>query len=145
MKKSTKIILRIVVIPIAAIFLFFIISEITSVRVNTSFADSVFIEIEDGNLLSFSVEVESDDTNELKEIFNGKRAWPDSPSCPTGGVNIIFKSERKELILHPAGDGCSTVMVGEYPSDKYFHLSENENERVQEILSKYGVAYPFGI
>ena len=144
MKKSTKIILSTIAIPIVLVALCFIFIEITSERIKTSFADKVIVESKYG-APPFSTEIEIGDANELKEIFNGKRAGFDSPACPCGEVSIIFESENEELILYPAGDGCPTIGVGEYSNQMYFYLSENENNRVKEILIKYGATYPFGI
>jgi len=107
--------------------------------INTSFAERVIVEFTNG-ASPFSTEVEIGDVIELRNIFHGKQAVRDSPSCPIGSVRITFISDDKELSLYPAGDDCPTVATGGIGC---FMLSENENKRVREILVKYGIVYPF--
>ncbi len=80
----------------------------------------------------------SDEDSEIvKEIFNGKNLYTDSPSCGF--------SENVALIIDGATycvacDDCGIIYNIE--KDKYFNLSDKENEILRSLLCEYGFTFP---
>lgn len=124
---------------------FLCIANLNSTPVDVSFADSAFIKAEEYNeMQEIYAPIELDDLEFLKSIFDG-RAWKETPSCPCNGVELIFRSKDKEIIIYPAGDGCPTMRIERNNVNYYFNLTDHENESLKKILEGYGVLYPFGI
>ena len=116
-----------------------------SVSINVSFAQSAFIRIVDYNQIGEKmIELDESERKILASLFD-KRAWTESPSCPCYGVEIIFKSRNEKIIIHPAGDGCSTMRIEKDKTNYYFHLRHDEYIILETILNKYGIKYPFGL
>jgi len=90
------------------------------------------------------VRINDGGVQKLKSLFH-RRAWRDSPSCPCGGVDITFRSDKRELTIYPAGDGCPTMRVSRESKNYYFYLTDDQNAVFKEMMGKYGVEYPFGI
>jgi len=130
------------IIIVLAVLVFALIN-LNTVSVNLRFADKVVLEVEPYTYRNaFVTEINQDDVETLKKIFSG-RAWKDMPACPTGGVNLTFSSGGKSITLYPAGDDCATVRVVRNGQNYYFQ--NNDNDKMREILEKYGVVWPFGI
>jgi len=141
MKSRIKVVIVLCAIILLGIALFVLLVK-SPEYTSTSFANKVIIELTD-EVSPFSIEVENGDAIELINIFHNKQIMHDSISCPFGGARIILLSGDDELMLNPAGDDCPTVSIGRNFGGGYISLSENENERVREILVKYGITYPF--
>ncbi|HPT76647.1 MAG TPA: hypothetical protein PLL17_07355 [Defluviitaleaceae bacterium] len=116
-----------------------------SVPVDVSFAETAYIRAEEyGEMPEIYTQIKQEDLEFLKSIFN-RTAWKETPSCPCNGVELIFKSEKKDLIIYPAGDGCPTMRIEEDGKDYYFHITDEDNEKFKKMLEGYGIIYNFGI
>ena len=82
-------------------------------------------------------EINADDTELIAKIFNGKTLYSDNPSCGfSKDVSVTMGSKTFCF----ACDNCKIVYVQE--EDKYFSLSEEENETLKQILASYGMYFP---
>ena len=85
----------------------------------------------------FEVHLSDEDAKVIIDIFNGKLIINDSPSCGFD-ESCSVKINNKTFCI--ASDLCGEVYVLE--KDKYFSLSEEENQKVRSILMKYGFEFP---
>ncbi len=82
-----------------------------------------------------------DDENDiiaLKEIMQGSMWYDTGYSCGFGKdfLTIQLSNGNKTINYCPALDGCSIIYVDEY--GKYFEISDENREKLNEILKKYG-------
>ena len=115
------------------------------VRVNTSFADRITLDVEDyGGREGFTTQINQDDVETFKKVFSG---WEriDNPICPCIGVRVNFSSGDKTLSLFPAGDSCGIILFVRKEKEYYLRLNDESNEMMREILKRYGVVWPYGI
>lgn len=79
-----------------------------------------------------------DDVIFIKNIFDGKLLYKDSPACGfTENISIIFNNSQTFCI---ACDTCPLIYWKE--KDMYFRLSETEREQLCEKLKSYGFFFP---
>jgi hypothetical protein len=103
------------------------------------------VEIESGEIVAvfrygdadITKPLSDEDSEIVKEIFNGKNLYTDSPSCGF--------SENVALIIDGAAycvacDDCGKIYNIE--KDKYFNLSDKENEILRSLLCEYGFTFP---
>ena len=80
-------------------------------------------------------QLSSEDSELLREIFNGKRlSFGDSSCGHTEDVSIRFG----DLIFCPACDTCPVVKVG----NRYAGISQEQREIINQIFEKYGGRFP---
>ena len=105
------------------------------------------VEIEAGEIVAvfrygdadITKRLSDEDSEIVKEIFNGKNLYTDSPSCGF--------SENVALIIDGAPycvacDDCGKIYNIEKEKDKYFNLSDKENEMLRSLLCEYGFTFP---
>lgn len=127
---------RIVVIAslllVAVIVLSFFISSV--VRVPNGEMTAVFIDVG----ININTVLSDEDAEIVKNMFDGKFMFWDSPSCSFSETVAIVAGGNTYCI---ACDLCAIIYVAE--ADKYFHLSEEENEILRSLLAKYGFEFPW--
>ena len=77
------------------------------------------------------------DSTIVREMFNGKDLYSDSPSCGFSENVALITGGNTYCI---ACDDCGKIYDVE--KDKYFNLSEKENEILRNLLCEYGFAFP---
>lgn len=78
-----------------------------------------------------------EDAEIVKQIFNGKRLFSNSPSCGFGEGAAIIVGNQTYCI---ACDYCPLIYIVQ--EDKYFELSDDENETLRNLLCEYGFTFP---
>ena len=79
----------------------------------------------------------SEDSEIVREMFNGKNLYSDSPSCGFS-ENVALITDSNTYCI--ACDDCGKIYDVE--KDKYFNLSDRENEILRDLLCKYGFTFP---
>ncbi len=75
---------------------------------------------------------------QIKRIFKGKRIYMDNPSCGfTDKISIIFDDSKTFCI---ARDTCPIIYWKE--EDKYFRITESEKNYLYQLLEKFGFTFP---
>ena len=78
-----------------------------------------------------------EDSKTVKDIFKGKNLFSDSPSCGfSKNVALIIGDDTYCI----ACDDCGIIYNVE--EDKYFNLSNKENETLRNLLGEYGFTFP---
>ena len=113
------------VIGVVAILLQFLPSYVAIFSAGNATVKSTFV----------SEQLNDEDTQALKDILSGKWSYIDSPSC---GFNEEITVEFGDSVFMPACDGCAIVKHG----NKYITLSKYERDKLDDILSKYGILFP---
>ena len=81
-------------------------------------------------------EVLSDsDSNKIRNMFVGKINWFDEPACGFEESNYIEFGNSKFVL---GMDSCGTIKTG----NRYFELSEDEFNELNNILRKYNAEFP---
>lgn len=78
-----------------------------------------------------------EDSEIIRKIFNGKNLFSDSPSCGFS-ENVALIIDGNTYCI--AYDTCGKIYHVE--EDKYFNLSEKENEILRNMLREYGFTFP---
>ena len=78
-----------------------------------------------------------EDSVAVRNIFEGKTMFSDSPSCGFSENVALVVAGNTYCI---ACDDCGIVYY--VKEDKYFHLSDRENEALRELLVEYGFSFP---
>ncbi len=87
------------------------------------------------NEKNISVELNKDESELLRKIFNGKRLYSDNLSCEfTENISIRFD----DLIFCVACDSCPIVKF----DNKYFKISEIELQELHNIFKSRGCTFP---
>ena len=86
---------------------------------------------------NIEIEMSADDFRIITEIFKGKVLFSDVPSCGFS-KDIAVLIDNQTFCL--ACDDCGLVYLSE--KDRYFDLSEEEHNKVREILTSYGFHFP---
>ena len=85
--------------------------------------------------MDVNTELSAEHSKIITEIFNNKALYDeDPPLCPCN-KNFSFKIGKKTFCI--AVDGCPTIYIDE--KSRYFYLTEEENEIINDILMEYGV------
>lgn len=87
--------------------------------------------------IKIETEISDENLNQLVDVFEGKILKIDSPSCEFT-ENVSVKIDNKTFCI--ACDTCGVIYLIE--EDKYFYLSEEENETIRKILESYGFEFP---
>lgn len=78
--------------------------------------------------------------NQLKSILKGV-TYTDTPSCGFSvDISITFANNEKTVTLCPALDGCSIIRIND--SNKYFRISDEGREKLNQLLAQYGFKFP---
>ena len=97
----------------------------SEVPAEVRFADSVYT-------------LSSDDTEELRGIFAGKRLYRDNPSCGFDeNASVKFGDSQTFCI---AKDTCPIVYWKE--KDEYIKLGEDEKTQLYDLLKPFGFSFP---
>lgn len=110
-----------------------------------SFASCSKVEVAEGEIVAVFrygdtdiMQILSDeDSIAVRNIFDGKTMASDSPSCGFSENVALVVAGNTYCI---ACDNCGIVY--HVKEDKYFHLSEQENEALRELLVEYGFSFP---
>lgn len=87
---------------------------------------------------NINVSFTDEDIDIIYEIFNGKKLYKDGLSCGfIEDVSIIINDNKK---FYFALDGDPYVYFEN--EDRFFTLSDDENTKLKEVLSKYGFYFP---
>ena len=79
----------------------------------------------------------NEDSEIVRKIFNGKMLFSDSPSCGfRENVALIIDGDTYCI----ACDTCGKIYAVE--ENKYFNLSDTENETLRNLLCEYGFTFP---
>ena len=129
MKKRTKIICSLLLV---GALIFSLLSYFT-VRVPTGEIIAVF-QYDDIDIME---PLSDEDAETVRKIFNGKILSSESPSCGFGEDVALVVGNNTYCI---ACDTCGVVYLAE--KDKYFYLSDKENETLRTLLGEYGFVFP---
>lgn len=134
MKKTVLIsVAMLAVVVFACVGIYFIKQN----RVDLSFAENgeTFFEYNDTH---HSHSLSDKDLETLKELFNDKRMYKDTPSCGfCDEVSIVFNNSQTFCI---AGDTCPIIYWKQ--KNMYFKLSEDEKTQLYKLLEAYGFSFP---
>lgn len=83
------------------------------------------------------MEMSENDYKVVAEVLNGKELIEDVLEC-SFDENISIVIDDNHYCI--ARDTCGIVYVKE--EDKYLNLSEEENNRLRELLESYGFTFP---
>lgn len=87
------------------------------------------------NEKNISVELNQDESELVKRIFNGKRLYRDNPSC---GFSKNISIRFGDSIFCVACDNCPIVKF----DNKYFKISEIELQELHNIFKSRGGIFP---
>lgn len=107
----------------------------SSAKVNM--ADTEITAVFKYNSADITASLSEGDCEAVRRIFNGKAMFSDSPSCGFD-ENVALISNGVTYCI--ACDTCGLVYVAE--DDKYFSLSDEENETLRSLLGEYGFTFP---
>lgn len=86
---------------------------------------------------NIETEISSSDLEAITEIFDGKTLDSSVPSCGFDeDIAVIIDGQHFCI----ANDNCGSVWLKD--EDSYFHLNDEENETLREILTGYGFSWP---
>lgn len=132
MSRKAKILIAMIIIFIAVIVIVMCkrvqVDEIESCHVRFIYKDKDIYE-----------EVSQDDMNQIYEIIKGKILYKDSPSCGFSD-EISFSFNQGQQTFCIACDTCPKVYWAN--KDRYFNLTDEENQKLREILQEYGFEFP---
>jgi len=110
-----------------------------------SFASCAKVEVADGEIVAIfrhgDVDITQamthEDSETVRKMFNKKNLYSDSLSCGfSENVALIAGGDTYCI----ACDDCGIIYsVNE---DKYFNLSDKENETLRKLLGEYGFTFP---
>ena len=129
MKKRTVISCSLLFVAVLGLSFFLIFT----VRVPKGEIMAVF-QYDDVNIIE---PLSSEDAKVVRKIFGGKVLRLDSPSCSFDETVALVVGNKTYCI---ACDTCPIVYLLE--ADKYFYLSDKENEALRDLLSEYGFIFP---
>ena len=116
-----------------AILVVFTISSCSKVKVAEEEIVAVF-KYDDANITKT---LSGTDADMVRKIFNGKNLFSDYPSCGfSEDVALVIDGN----IYCIACDTCGTIY--DVKKDKYFNLSDEENEALRNMLCEYGFRFP---
>ena len=121
------------------------ISFLLIVLIVISFSSCAKVEITDREMIAvfrysdvnISKPLSAEDAETVQAIFNGKSLFSDSPSCGFD-KNIALIIDGYTYCI--ACDTCGTVYIVE--KDKYFSLTDKENDTLRNLLREYGFTFP---
>ena len=110
-----------------------------------SFASCAKVEVADGEIVAtfrygdvhITQSMTHEDSEAVRKIFNKKNLYSDSPSCGFSENAALITDDDTYCI---ACDDCGVIYS--VREDKYFNLTDKENETLRELLGKYGFTFP---
>ncbi len=84
---------------------------------------------------NINTELTDEESNTIRQMFNGKELYNDSPSCGFS-ENISIRFGNYTYCI--ANDRCGVIKVG----FQYFNISDNERDELEKILKSYGADFP---
>lgn len=82
-------------------------------------------------------ELTTEESLQLKRIFNYKFLYKDNPACGfSEDISIIFGKDTFCI----ACDKCPCIKL--LDEDKYFAISQNDRKNIEKIFEKYGGKFP---
>lgn len=106
-------------------------------RVDTELFDSGIV-VAQCNATTQTEALTEDDLAAICKMFDGKMLYKDNPSCGFDGKNAIVLCGDEVFCV--ACDGCPILFYEN--KDRYFRLSDEENDRLHRILAQYGLNFP---
>ena len=103
------------------------------------------VELPDGEMTAvfkygdadINVSLSDEDASAVRKMFDKKSLFSDTPSCSfSEDVALVINSN----IYCVACDTCGIIFDVE--NDKYFSLSDSENEALRSMLHEYGFVFP---
>lgn len=131
MNKKTFFVICIIIVTIGGIIVF---SMFTG-RLNISSKNAILTY--SYNNVNINQPLTEDESQVIKEMFNGKRPYTDNPSC---GFTKDVSVEFSDMIFCIACDSCPIIKIDN--SKKYIKISENERQELEKIFNKYGGSFP---
>ena len=122
-----------------------VISLLFVVLTMLSFSSCSKLEVAEGEMIAvfqygdvdITKPLSDEDSEIVREIFDGKSLFSDSPSCGfSENVALIIDGDTYCI----ACDTCGVIYNIE--EDKYFNLSDKENETLRGLLCEYGFTFP---
>ena len=110
-----------------------------------SFASCSKVEVAEGEIIAvfrygdtdITQILSDEDSVAVRSIFEGKTMVSDSPSCGfSENVSLVIGGDTYCI----AYDNCGIIY--HVKEDKYFHLSDRENEALRELLGECGFSFP---
>jgi len=110
-----------------------------------SFVSCTKVEVAEGEIVAIfrygavniTQSMTHEDSETVRKMFNNKNLYPDSPSCGFSENVALITGDDTYCI---ACDNCGVIYsVNE---DKYFNLSDKENETLRRLLGEYGFTFP---
>lgn len=89
------------------------------------------------NDINIETQISDEDLEQIINIFKNKKLCIDSPSCGFS-KNVSLKIDNKTFCI--ANDTCGVIYLLE--KDKYFHIDNEENKLLRNILRRYGFIFP---
>jgi len=110
-----------------------------------SFSSCSKVEVAEGEMIAvfqygdaeITKPLSDEDSEIVRKIFNRKSLFSDSPSCGFS-ENIALIIDGNTYCI--ACDYCGKIYNVE--EDKYFNLSDEENEILRNMLCEYGFIFP---
>ena len=110
-----------------------------------SFASCSRVEVAEGEIVAvfrygdtdITQILSDEDSIAVRNIFDGKTMASDSPSCGFSENVALVVAGNTYCI---ACDNCGKIYNIE--KDKYFNLSDKENEILRSLLCEYGFTFP---
>lgn len=128
---------------ILIIFVFVLVSVVLGImhfsvrKTNMEFAKEAEVCFIYGDVTT-SQYLEDKDLETLKEIFDDKRMYKDTPSCGfSGDISVRFNQSQTFCV---ARDTCPIVYWVE--EDRYITLTEEEKLLLYNLLESYGFVFP---
>ena len=84
------------------------------------------------------------DIDELKKLCTsiGGADWFNDSHCghfPNHSVRFINSSDKTEIIVCPAGDGCSSYEI----EGNLYNIAETTRKEFDKTVKKYGMIFPY--
>jgi len=105
------------------------------VNISGTNAKLTYIYNAENNAENKNVTLSAEESEIIKNIFNGQKTHFDNPSCGfTKNISIKFNSQ----VFCIACDNCPIIKL----RGKYFSISETDRETINRIFEKYGGLFP---
>lgn len=81
------------------------------------------------------VDLTAEESEAIRDIFDGKRRYNDDPSC---GFSEDISVRYGDITFCVARDTCPVIKCG----DRYFKISNEDREALNAVFAKYGGSFP---
>ena len=135
--KTIKIIFIILVIIAVAVLIYFIFPR--KIVIPEAYEIILKYNYHDKNI--YEIIYDENEIIKLTELFHGKYAFKDNPSCGfSEDISITFVGKDNIIMLCPALDKCNINRIG--TTNKYVNISEENRRKLELFLEKYGFKFP---